>query len=231
MFEYRGLKLLLVEDHLALREVFSESLTIQGHKVSAYGSAEEALESADISALDVALLDLNLPGEDGLYLASQLRMHAPHIGIIMITARNQTTDRLSGYQAGTDIYLTKPVSPEELNTAIQTVCRRIPHLNKADLTLNFATGQLLNAEMDSVVLSQEDSRLITLLAQAPEQKLEYWELAEYLDLDLDNSNLRSILEKRISRLRKKLSQLNQPSSSLKSVRGYGYKLNISVKIT
>ncbi len=230
MFKHNALKLLLVEDHLALREVFSESLTNQGHQVTAYGSAEEALEFTDVLNFNIALLDLNLPGEDGLYLAYQLRMRSPNIGIIMLTARNQVEDKLAGYQAGADIYLPKPVAPEELHAAIGAVCRRIPNLSASELTLTFKTGLLVNTNTKSVILSQEDCRLLTCLAQAPEQKQEYWELAEYLELDFNSDNLRSTLEKRISRLRKKLAQMEQPSSAIKAIRGYGYQLNIPIKI-
>ncbi len=230
MSQHNNIKLLLVEDHLALREVFYESLTAQGYQVAAFESAEDALAAADIDLCKVALLDLNLPGEDGLFLATELRMRTPSIGIIMLTTRNQIADKLAGYEAGADIYLPKPVSPEELKAAIQAVCRRIPNLNEATLTLHFSTGQLVNTHLESVLLSQEDSRLLTLLAQAPQQQLEYWELAEYLKLDMDNVQMRTALEKRISRLRKKLAQLNQPSSSIKAIRGFGYKFNLFVNI-
>lgn len=230
MLQYTQLNLLLVEDHIALREVFCESLILQGHRVCAFESAEEALAAPDLETFDVALLDLNLPGEDGLYLAAKLRMRSPNIGIIMLTVRNQISDKLAGYAAGADMYLPKPIAPEELNAAIQAVCRRIPNLNSSELTLHFATNQLTSSSQNSVALSQEDSRLLALLIQAPQKSLEYWELAEYLELDLDNENLQTTLEKRISRLRKKLAQLDQPSSAIKAIRGHGYKLNISVKI-
>jgi len=232
MPDYLGLKLLLVEDHLALRETFSEFLTSQGHSVTAYESAEKALAQSHATTFDMALLDLNLPGEDGLYLAGQLRMQSPSIGIIMLTVRNNIADKLAGYQTGADMYLPKPVSPEELNAAIQAVCRRIPHLNSKDLTLHFSTNQLANAKSDapSLKLSNEETRLLSILSAAPLQQLEIWELAENLNLDLDSTTLRSTLEKRVSRLRKKLIQLNQPPSSITFIRDYGYKLTVSVEI-
>ncbi|WP_044408821.1 response regulator transcription factor [Thiomicrospira microaerophila] len=232
MSDYSKLKLLLVEDHLALREVFSEFLTSQGHQVCAHESAEQVLALSAATAFDLALLDLNLPGEDGLYLAEKLRMQSPNIGIIMLTARNSIEDKLAGYTSGADIYLPKPVSPEELNAAIQAVCRRIPKLNHKDLTLYFLTNQLANLQTDitPICLSIEETRLLTILSQAPQQQLEIWELAENLDLDLDSNTLRATLEKRVSRLRKKLVALAQPASSIKFIRGYGYKLTVSIEI-
>jgi len=207
-------------------------LRSQGHSVSAYESAESALDQSHAGDFDLALLDLNLPGEDGLYLAEKLRMQSPNIGIIMLTVRNNIADKLMGYQSGADIYLPKPVSPEELNAAIQAVCRRIPQLNTKHLTLYFTTNQLANptSEKGTLSLSDEESRLLSILSQAPQQQLEIWELAENLNLDLDSNTLRSTLEKRVSRLRKKLTQLDQPPSSIKFMRDYGYKLTINIDI-
>lgn len=232
MANYGGLKLLVVEDHLALREVFSEFLTNEGHYVTAFESAESALASSDARLFDVALLDLNLPGEDGLYLAEKLRMQAPNIGIVMLTVRNSLDEKLAGYDAGADIYLPKPISPQELSATIQAVCRRLPHLNQAELTLYFATNQLLksNADLAAVTLSIEETRLMCMLAQAPQGQLEFWALAENLDLDLDSDKMRAALEKRVSRLRQKLVQLNQPQSAIKSIRGLGYRLTVSVEV-
>lgn len=224
-----AIKLLLVEDHLALREMMTESLYNLGYQVAAYESAEAALASED-TCCPIALLDVNLPGEDGLYLAQQLRLKHPGIGIILMTVRHQLADKLEGYAAGADIYLPKPVAPEELDATIQALCRRIPSLKQADLILYHAHQQLANFEHNCVQLTAEDCRLLTVLAQAPQSRLEYWELAECLSLDLDSNTLRSNLEKRASRLRHKLIQLNQPATVIKALRGYGYQLTCTVQV-
>ncbi|BCN94146.1 DNA-binding response regulator [Thiomicrorhabdus immobilis] len=224
------LKLLLVEDHMALREVLTESLLAFGYDVLAFESAEDALEDESVFSCSIALLDLNLPGEDGLYLTEQLRMKNPIIGVVMLTVRTEVKDKLEGYQVGADFYLPKPVSPEELHAAIQALCRRLPHLMQVEITLNSTTHQLSNSKMDTILLSPEDSRLLTVLSLAPNKQLEFWELAERLSLDLDSQTLRSTLEKRISRLRQKLIRIHQPATSIMAVRGVGYKLTISVSI-
>lgn len=225
-----SLKLLIVEDHTALRAMLSETLEALGYHVEAFESAELALEQWRQSA-DIALLDVNLPGEDGLYLAQQLRLDKPTLGVIVMSVRNQISDKVDGYNAGADIYLPKPIDPDELNAAIQALARRIPQGSHSDLILEHATLQLTNQAQDSVTLSNDECRLLLALSQATERQQEYWELAETLDLDLDSDTLRSNLEKRISRLRKKLTQLQQPSTAIKTLRNKGYQLTIAVKVT
>ena len=224
-----SLKLLIVEDHTALRAMLSETLEALGYHVEAFESAELALEQWHQSA-DIALLDVNLPGEDGLYLAQQLRLDRPNLGVIVMSVRNQIGDKIAGYDAGADIYLPKPIDPDELNAAIQALARRIPQASHSDLVLEHMTLQLTNQAQDSVTLSNDECRLLMALSQAPERQQEYWELAEKLDLDLDSDTLRSNLEKRISRLRKKLTQLQQPSTAIKTLRNKGYQLTIAVKV-
>lgn len=225
----QGLKVLLVEDHLALREVLVESLTDFGYAVSAYESTEQALADRAVFDCPIAILDVNLPGEDGLYLANQLRLKKPNIGIILLTVRNEVADKLSGYEAGADLYLPKPTTPEELHAAIKALSRRLPIEDSNYLSFNLASNQLKNQHQQLVNLSEEERRLLVALSQAPNQQLEFWELAEALELDLENTNLRTTLEKRVSRLRKKLTQINQPTTSIKSLRGMGYQLTLSIK--
>ncbi len=223
------LTLLIVEDHLALREMLTEALETLGYQVVACESAEDALAHSQLAQCQISVLDLNLPGEDGLFLAEQLRLRYPTIGLIMLTVRNQIADKLAGYDAGADIYFPKPVVIEELHAAIQALARRLPGLQNAELTLYFATNQLSNTQ-NTTTLTAEDTRLLLILAQANQQPLEYWQIADALELDLECHNLRTILEKRISRLRQKLLKLNVPTTALKALRGVGYQLNLNVHI-
>ena len=225
----KALNILLVEDHLALREVLAESLEDFGYSVRAYESAENALSNSESFRCAIAILDINLPGEDGLYLANQLRLKNPNIGIILLTVRSEVADKLSGYEAGADLYLPKPIPPEELHAAIKALSRRLPIEDSNYLSFNLSSNQLKTQHQQVVNLSEEERRLLVTLSQAPNQQLEFWELAEALELDLENTNLRTTLEKRVSRLRKKLTQINQPTTSIKSLRGVGYQLTLSIK--
>lgn len=225
--------LLLVEDHQAFREMLTESLEANGHTVNAYDSAEAALADIEHHSATIALLDINLPGEDGLYLAEQLRQKLPGLGIIMLTVRNAIADKLAGYDSGADIYLPKPIAPEELDAAIKALNRRLNPVQPAELILYHGRSELCaqsEAESQCVVLTDEEIRLFTALALAPQSKLEFWQLAEKLNLDLDSNALRSNLEKRVSRLRQKLTHLNQPATAIKAIRGFGYRLTLRVRI-
>ncbi len=119
------MNILIIEDHDALREVTMSALMEMGHKVRGICSAETLNAELEISVPHILILDLNLPGEDGLSLARRLRRLHPTIGIIMVTARNELTDKISGYENGADIYLTKPTSLEELAAAVSALSRRI----------------------------------------------------------------------------------------------------------
>lgn len=119
------LKLLVVEDHLALLEVTVETLAEQGYEVIGLPSAEAIDELPDHLVADIAVLDLNLPGEDGLSLAQRLSQIQPSIGIIMVTARRALEQKLAGYGCGADVYLTKPIAPEELCATVKALAQRL----------------------------------------------------------------------------------------------------------
>ncbi|MFA7243641.1 MAG: response regulator transcription factor, partial [Sulfuricellaceae bacterium] len=114
---------------------------------------------------DILLLDLNLPGEDGISLARRIREVLPEVGIIMVTARRQARDKIEGYGSGADIYLTKPTSVEELDAAIQALSRRVrpaPALVTGRLRLNPATLQLSGPRSTIDVSDQECSLLLEI---------------------------------------------------------------------
>ncbi|WP_417504229.1 response regulator transcription factor [Marinomonas gallaica] len=229
MLTQHQIKLLLVEDHIALREILTEALQGFGYYVEVFDSSESTISDWSKES-HIALLDVNLPGEDGLYLAQQLRLESPSIGIILMTVRNQITDKLLGYEAGADVYLPKPISPEELHCAIKALARRIPNTLQHVLTLQHSTYQLSNLSQESVTLTDSECRLLNALSLAPQQRLEYWEIAEKLSLDLDSDTLHTNLEKRVSRLRSKLAKLAVTPKAIKTLRGQGYQLAVSIRI-
>lgn len=120
-----SLNIVLVEDHDLLRTVTESVLTGAGHKVLALGCAEEVDEALSGMNPDLYILDLNLPGEDGISLARRIRRSHPRVGIIMTTVRSEVTDRLDGYESGADIYLPKPTDPTELLAAAVALARRL----------------------------------------------------------------------------------------------------------
>jgi len=228
MYPDELIRVSVVEDHLAFREMLCEDLESRGYLVEAFESAEHLLGRPGQSMAQVALIDLNLPGEDGYYLTRVLRQRFPNIGIIMLTARSELKDKLAGYQSGADMYFSKPVEPEELDAAIRALYRRISIPSNPDLSLNLLQTALVHPNGQAVGLSQDEVTLLVALSQASDLKLEYWELADHLGLSLDSETLRVTLEKRVSRLRSKLAQLDQPPSSIRAIRGYGYKLTVNL---
>ena len=125
-------KILIVEDNNSLRAVMTEVLQQHGCAVQAVADAESLCESVAVSLFDMALLDLNLPGENGLSLSKRLRQIFPRLGIIMVTARTQVSDKVCGYESGADIYLTKPVEVTELIASVQALGRRLALQNQFD---------------------------------------------------------------------------------------------------
>lgn len=225
-----ALNILLVEDHDDLREATVAALSAFGHRVRGVDCAE-ALddEGADFRA-DIFVLDLNLPGEDGLSLARRLRIVEPEVGIIMLTARDQAADVALGYDSGADIYVTKPASPEELNAAIQALARRIKPATAAagQLTLNAQTLRL-SGPAGKVDVSDNEALLLAALAKARDHRLDTWQLLEVLGKPVDELEKRALIVQ-IVRLRKKLEQAAGREPTIKSIRGAGYQLCLALQI-
>jgi DNA-binding response OmpR family regulator len=110
---------------LALLEVALETLAGRGYEVIGVPSAEAIDELPEHFVADIAVLDLNLPGEDGLRLAQRLRQIQPSIDIIMVTARCALEQKLAAYGYGANVYLTKPIAPEELCATVKALAQRL----------------------------------------------------------------------------------------------------------
>lgn len=120
-------RILIVEDEVAIREFEAINLKRVGYETVEAGSGEEALEifDADTQGFDIALLDVMMPGMDGFTLCKELRSRSNSIGIIMLTAKSQEMDKISGLMIGADDYVTKPFSPTELLARVDSLYRRV----------------------------------------------------------------------------------------------------------
>lgn len=225
------LNIVVVEDHDALRDVTVAALQEMGHVVRGASCGESLNDELGGFRADLLVLDLNLPGEDGISIARRIRGAQPEIGIIMVTARNQVRDITHGYGSGADIYLTKPTSPEELAAAVAALSRRLrPAQSKAgSLQLNPATLQLSGA-LASVNVSDTEYLLLMALTKAPDHRLETWQLLELSGKSGDEQEKRA-LAVQIVRLRKKLNDAGAPEPTLKAIRGSGYQLCVRLEIT
>lgn len=228
------LNVVLVEDHDILRQMLAQALQEANHTVVALSCAEELEDVAAGQPVDVFLVDLNLPGEDGLSLTERLRAAYPLAGIIIVTARSGLNDKLEGYAHGADLYLTKPLEVPELCAAVAAQGRRRKRVQGLlaehhNYTLRQQQLQLTKAGQPPVSMSPAETAILVAFARAPGQRLAYWQIAETLGLDLQ-TYAKASLEVRIVRLRKKLVEAGAAATCIEAVRGHGYQLCIELRI-
>jgi DNA-binding response OmpR family regulator len=217
----RKLSILVVEDNLAMQIALEELLTEAGHRV-VVSECSEALQELSLGQIDLVLLDINLPGEDGLSLAKRLRKSYPRLGIIMISARNTSSDKVIGYQSGADIYFAKPFDPEELIAAMLALVERLnPQNHQTMLVVDVATSTLLYVSATQSLTANE-VKLLQQFCLAPSHTLETWQIQELLALE--TGDVKHQVELIISRLRKKFVNLGIQDQSIKSLRLFGYQL-------
>ena len=221
-----SLNIIVVEDNDELREATVDALRAEGHLVLGLDCAEALPEQASWRRVDLMVVDLNLPGEDGLALTQRLRSIQPDIGIIMVTARGLSTDKRRGYACGADIYMTKPVALDELTAAIQNLSHRLKPetVTVARLTLNLRRHILHCPNETEVQLSSQESALLAAFGRAAEWRLETWQLIEILEKD-SAEDPKAAVEILIARLRKKLLQAGCAELAIKSIRSWGYQMS------
>ena len=221
--------IVLVEDHQALREVTASILQEEGYKVTALAFAEDLQELVAGDPVDIFILDLNLPGEDGLSLTRRLRTIHPSVGILIVTARNSSSDIAIGYDSGADIYITKPVTPEALKSAVASVLRRIQRESGIQQMQLDIKAKQLHGELATVILSDRETQILTTFARANEQILEFGQLANLCGMNEDDFK-RSRLDVGIARLRKKLKEAGGDKADIEAIRLTGYRLVIGLQI-
>jgi two-component system, OmpR family, response regulator len=231
--------ILIVDDDAEIRRLLSDYLRKNGFRTTAVGDGEAMREALARSRTDVIVLDLMLPGEDGLVLCRNLRAES-QIPIIMLTAKGEETDRIVGLEMGADDYLPKPFSPRELLARIKSVLRRVntlphhPRFEKPRLIrfgswrLDTVARHLLSHDGIVVPLSGAEFRLLSVFLEHPNRVLNRDQL---MDLtrggELDPSD-RSI-DVQVSRLRRRLGDDAKEPSLIKTVRGEGYVMSTRVE--
>lgn len=230
------LKIGIVEDNDDLREAIVELLTRRGHTPVGFSCAEDVDDAPATELYDLFIVDLNLPGEDGLSLVGRLKRVQPGLRVIMMTSRTMLRDRVRGYDAGADLYLPKPVEEMELLAALRALGRQLRNegLKAAADENGFlqvdARDAKLRGRLGDAQLNPDEVAIVLALARAPGQQLEYWQLIEALGLGLDDDAGRAKLAVRVTRLRSKLTQVGCPGTALRSLRGLGYQLHAAVEL-
>jgi DNA-binding response OmpR family regulator len=224
-----ALKIAVVEDHDDLRDVLISCIKENGHQVSGADCAEALDELMENSLFDLIVLDIGLPGENGYEIARRLKQVNPYLFIIMTTALSTAKSKVSGYESGADIYLTKPVAVDELIAAIQNISRRINVLKSSDTAywLDIQKMQLIGTEV--VDLNKEEIAILKALIEAPMQRMPYFRLLEITKKDLTHKS-KSTLEVQFVRLRKKLQQAGLTKEAIKVNWGDGYQLTTQIQI-
>lgn len=223
------LNVVIVEDNQPLRESLVEVLSMASYRAFGFESSEAFLSGCSLSNIDIVVLDLNLPGQDGVSLAEHLRSKIPEIGIVMLTARDNPSQIKNGYDSGADIYIVKPSSSDELVAAVKALARRLsskkPNNQKAVFEI---TVRAVSGPSNRVDLSESEANLLAQFIRAKDHRLSRSEISS-LFKEGETSKAANI-EVRILRLRKKLSDAGFPMSAISVVRGWGYKLTLKIEV-
>ena len=228
---------LVVDDDAEIRGLLAEYLARQGFKVSLARDGREMRQMLDESRPDIVVLDVMLPGEDGLALCRDLRARS-NIPVIMLTARGEELDRIIGIEMGADDYLPKPFNPRELLARMKSILRRsraLPawrgegkRLRFAGWTLDTSARHLIAPDGVVVALSGTEFRLLSVFVEHPNRVLDRNQLMD-LTLGREATPLDRSIDVQVSRLRQRLQDDAREPSIIKTVRNGGYVLAASVE--
>jgi two-component system, OmpR family, response regulator len=224
--------ILVVDDHREIRDLLAKYLARHGFRVSAAENAAKARRMLEASAIDLVVLDIMMPGEDGLSLCRHLRTTTA-LPVIMLTAMAEDTDRVVGLEIGADDYVVKPFNPRELLARIKAVLRRSnslpqqrPRLDGQTVrfdrwVLNVAQRELIGQDGVAIPLSTAEFQLLSALLTHPRMVLSRDQL-----LDLTRGRAANVFDRsidnQVSRLRKKIEADPKEPSLIKTVWGGGY---------
>lgn len=219
--------LLVVDDDRRLRDLLTKFLKDQNFRVNCAGNAAEARSYLAATPVDLIVLDIMMPGENGLDFSKSLRRSDCFIPIIMLTAKDQTLDRIAGLDQGADDYITKPFEPLELLSRIKAILRRtdsVASLKESTLTFGgFSFNPddgLLRKDGDLVHLTSTELILLKTLAQTPRQAMSREELAQRIGHRVSERTV----DVQITRLRRKIGDDSRQPRFLQTVRHIGYAL-------
>ncbi len=223
-------KILIVEDEHSIRSVIRINLKRNGFDVVEAESAEVAIEKLKNEPdIRIAILDIMLPGMDGLNLAEKIRELVSNIGIIMLTAKVQEADKIAGLERGADDYLTKPFSPAELVARINALSRRIESVEKnfieeilesGEFSLNVSTRRCYKND-EEIILTPTEFMIVKLFFETEGRTLSRNELLNQIWGENFFGDMK-IVDVNIRRLRRKLEDDPSKPAHIKTVWGKGY---------
>ncbi len=231
--------LLVVDDDRDIRALVAEQLEAAGYQVSVAADGDRMRAILAHNTIDLIVLDLNLPGIDGLTLCREVQAKSA-IPIIMLTARREEVDRVLGLEMGADDYLTKPFAPRELLARIRSVLRRtrallanleLPEAQRARFagwTFDLVQRQLIDPQGRTVILSGAEFRLLKVLVERHNRVLSREQL---LALGAVRQGEDRAIDLQVSRLRSKLGDDPKAPTLIKTIRSEGYIFTPAVDLT
>lgn len=232
-------RIIVVEDDDDLRESVREFLSLSGYQVTAVGTGRAFYRALDEASYTVAVIDIGLPDQSGLVLAEYLRVNT-NTGIIVLTARDGEEDQLKGYDAGADLYLTKPVASRVLCSAIARLTDRlISKVPAGDPVGSVPTHawrlckeawSLTSPGGQAIQLTSLEYRFIEFLATATDRQANREQLLSHFYRRADEYTGRA-LDALVRRLRTKLGSLPEPANPIKSIYGVGYCFSEPIAVT
>lgn len=224
------MRILVIEDETELARHISRALQRNGHLVTTCPDGPAGLQAALVEAPDLVVLDLGLPGLDGLALLARLRQAGSPARVIILTARGEVEHRVKGLKAGADDYLAKPFSLEELAARVEAMGRRggaasaADRLQAADLLLDVQHRRVMRAGKP-IALSPREFDVLQVLMQEPGRFFSRTELCERVWQREHEYDTRTV-EIFITRLRKKIDMGFAPTL-IHTLRGVGYTIRVS----
>lgn len=220
------MKVLVVEDERKIAGFIRQGLVEQGFSVDLCSNGDEAYILATTRSYDVIVLDIMLPGRDGLSILKNLRARKNTVPVILLTARSEPAERVEGLNLGADDYLTKPFYIDELIARIQAVIRRasgesLNLVQVSDLTINLITREVKRGAR-AVELTSREFNLLEHLMRAPGRVFTRTQLMETVwGYDFDPET--NLVDVNIRRLRRKIDD-DEPVALIETVRSVGYRI-------
>jgi two-component system OmpR family response regulator len=220
------MKILVIEDEKKIASFIRKGLEAQGFVVDVSHHGDEGFTAVTTRPYDAVVLDIMLPGRDGLSILRNLRERKLAVPVILLTARSELNERLEGLNLGADDYLTKPFYIEELIARLHVVTRRasgtsVSLLAVADLTINLLTREVTRAGR-KIELTTREFELLEHFARSPGRVLTRSQICERVwNYDFDPGT--NLVEVYIQRLRKKVEG-NGEAKLIETIRGVGYRM-------
>ncbi len=224
--------LLIVDDDERIRSLLQQFLVQSDYLVSTAEDAEQARTLLSAIEFDLIILDVMMPGQDGISFTAELRTLQNNTPILLLTARGETEDRIKGLEAGADDYLPKPFEPKELLLRINAILRRMPDLKEdqmmpktlslGHLKYDVARNELWEGE-NQIRLTTTESQLMKIFTSALGEPISRVDLVTSLGRDVSSAQDRAI-DVQITRLRRKIEANPGQPRYLQTVRGAGYML-------